>query len=60
MSRYFNPDAPPETQEKKKQIKVRFKTQQDLIDFINKTGLSVSKQENKFEFPPKRSLDDFM
>ena len=49
-SNYFEPNAAPEEVIKKKsekrKILMRFKTQQDVFDFVKKTGIQLTHKRN--------------
>ncbi len=49
-SNYFEPNAAPEEIIKKKsenrKVKIRFKTKQDVLDFVKKTGIQLTHKKN--------------
>lgn len=63
-SKYFEPNEPPKEvkqaiSSKKKTLLVRFETKQDVIDFVNKTGIQlIHGKVNKISFPIGNTFDD--
>jgi len=61
VGHYSNPDGIPDEAKKKgecRSINMRFASEQDMIDFVAKTGIKINEKTNTYKFT-KTNLDEF-
>ena len=59
---YFEPDGKPKELEKttdSRAINMRFASQEDLDDFVKKTGIHITSKTKSYKYRPKVSLEGF-